>query len=64
MHVATVLTGRGGWFQSVFSLTVVFCHSKDSPLTKIVSIKGLTGPCSYHFKSSHGLYKVDIFILT
>lgn len=63
MHVAAVLTGRAGWFQSVFSVTVVFCHSKDSPLTKIVSIKGLTGPCSY-FKSSHGLYKADIFILT
>ena len=64
MHGATVLTGRAGWFQSVFSVTVVFCHSKESPLTKIVSIKGLTGPCSYHFKSSHGLYKADIFILT
>ena len=64
MHVATVLTGRAGWFQLVFSVTVVFCHSKESPLTKIVSIKGLTGPCSYHFKSSHWLYKADIFILT
>lgn len=41
---------------------VVSSHNKDSLLTKRIFIKGLIEPCGYLFKSSQGLYKVDIVI--